>query len=247
MNSIRSVLFLVLTSTISSNLTQAQQALSGKIYNYNGGPTEVISFDRFSNEKHSWGKITGESMLSIVLEDQFLQKVKKMAEEAQKNAPSGFRINFRTVGETFACTYDEVETEAGNTVVTGLPELTLADEMGNPANGILYAASSKEIADWLYNYGDGAIGPGYYLQFYYLEGPAKAKGDCVLETFTGEGDESYEEMTRIDLDLQAGWNIIRYGIEEVFTSSTGKIYPSQMTVTRLGDLPEDLNWFALKD
>lgn len=225
----------------------AQSELRGKISEYSVGPSQILSFDPFSGSNQSWAEISSSGEFNLVLEPDFLDKVRKMAAEAEKSSPDGFRISFKTVAETFACTYEEVATEGGETVVSGLPELTVADEMQNPSNGILYAVSSQEMADWLYSYGEGTIGPGYYLQFYFLEGAAKAKGDCLLEVFTGEGDEFFEEITKIDLDLKAGWNIIRYGIDEVFTSSSGKVFPSNMFVTRLESLPNDLKWIAVKD
>lgn len=227
--------------------TSAQGELKGKISDYNSVPAQIVSFDRFSGTSHTWSDVNAAGEFSIVLEPDFLDKVRKIAEEAEKKAPDGFKISFRTVAETFTCTYEEVDTEGGGTIVSGLPELSITDESGNPSNGILYAASSQDIATWLYTYGDGLTSPGYYLQFYFLEGPAKAKGDCLLETFTGNEDESYEEITSIDLDLQEGWNIIKYEIAEVFTTSQGKTYPSKLSISRLESLPTDLFWFAVKD
>lgn len=241
------VLFSILFSLLLFQSIQAQKVLSGRISEYKDGPSQIVSSDPFSGDTQTWAEINSAGEFRIELEPDFLEKVRMMAKEAEKNAPSGFRINFKKVSETFACTYEKVATEGGDVIVSGLPELSITDESGNPANGILYAASSHDIATWLYTYGDGLTSPGYYLQFYFLEGSAKAKGDCLLETFTGNEDESYEEITSIDLDLQEGWNIIKYEIAEVFTTSHGKTYPSKLSLTRLESLPNDLFWFAVKD
>jgi hypothetical protein len=229
------------------HLANSQQVLRGKISNYTSGLSQIESFDRFSAISQTWGEVNEEGEFSIILEDDFLEKAREMAEEAQGNAPKGFTVSFKTVSETFACPFEEVETEVGDIAVSGLPELTLMDEMGNPSNGILYAASSSDIARWLFTYRDVNASPGYYLEFYYLEGPAIVKRDCLLETYTGAGEEVFEESTGIDLELQTGWNIIRYGIDEVFTSSNGKVFPLKLTVTRLESLPDDLKWFAVKE
>jgi len=228
-------------------LANAQQVLRGKISNYTSGPSQIESFDRFSAISQTWGEVNEEGDFSIILEDNFLEKAREMAEEAQGNAPKGFTVSFKTVSETFACPFEEVETKVGDIVVSGLPELTLMDEMGNPTNGILYAASSLDIARWLFTYRDVNASPGYYLEFYYLEGPATVKRECLMETYSGVGEEVFEESTNIDLELQAGWNIIRYGIDEVFTSSAGKVFPLKLSVTRLETLPGDLMWFAVKE
>lgn len=232
---------------IESQIVSAQIDLKGKITNYQDGSAQLVSNNMFSEEFQSWGSVESDGSFSIKLEPDFLEKVKAKAEEAKKTAPSGFSISFRTAAETFGCTYEEVKNEGGDAVVSGLPELSITDENGNPANGILYAASNSEIANWLYTYGETEAKKGYYLQFYYLESPAKAKGECVLETYTGEGDEMYEEVKLIDLELEQGWNIIRYETMEIFTSKTGKTYPSKITVTRLSELPGDLGWFAIKN
>ncbi len=225
----------------------AQQVLHGKISNYTSGPSQIESFDRFSAISQTWGEVDEEGDFSIILEDNFLGKARKMAEEAQEDAPKGFTISFKKVSETFACAFEEVGTEGGDVEVSGIPELTLMDEMGNPSNGILYASSSLDIARWLFTYRDTDASTGYYLEFYFLEAPAKAKGECKLETFSGNEEENFMEITNVNLELQAGWNIIRYGIDEVFTSSTGKAFPLKMSVTRLESLPDDLMWFAVKE
>jgi hypothetical protein len=241
------VLSLISAVSFQSQLSSAQGMLKGKISDFDSGPAQIVSFDRFSGTDKTWGSVNREGKFTLALESDFLEKARKMAEEAEKTAPDGFRINFRTVAETFACTYEEVDTEGGEIIVSGLPELSITDENGNLSNGILYAASSQDIATWLYTYGDGLTSPGYYLQFYFLEGPAIAKGDCQLEIFTGNDEESYQEITSIDLDLLEGWNIIKYEIGEVFTTSTGKTYPSKLSISRLDKLPDDLLWFAMKD
>jgi hypothetical protein len=239
--------WLFLVPLFISQQVSAQQELRGKISNYSGAVSPIESFDRFSAISTKWGEVNAEGDFSIILEDNFLEKAREMAVEAQKNAPQGFTLKFKTVAETFSCAFEEMPTEGGETVVSRIPELTLLDEMGNPANGILYAASSLEIADWLFSYQEKNVVTGYYLEFYFLEGPATAKGKCLLETYTGAGEEVFEESTTIDLELQAGWNIIRYGIDEVFTSSSGKAFPLEFTISRLESLPEGLMWFAVKD
>lgn len=237
--------FLVVFSQIQ--LANGQQELHGKISNYTSGVSKIESFDRFSGETQTWGEVNEKGNFSLILEINFLEKAKKLAEEAQKNAPSGFTVSFPTVSETFSCVFEEVKAEGGDILVSGLPELTLMDEMGNPTNGILYAVSNSDIASWLFTYRDDNASTGYYLEFYYLEGPATAKWDCMVDTYTGNGDEKYEEIIKIDLDLKEGWNIIRHGIDRVFTSSTGKVYASELTVSRLDILPEDLLWIAVKE
>jgi hypothetical protein len=127
-------------------LVNAQQELRGKISNYTSGPSQIESFDRFSAISQIWGEVNEEGDFSIILEDNFLEKAREMAKEAQGNAPKGFTVSFNTVSESFACPFEEVETKVGDIVVSGLPELTLMDEMGNPTNGILYAVSSSGIA-----------------------------------------------------------------------------------------------------
>ncbi|SFB56482.1 hypothetical protein [Algoriphagus aquimarinus] len=229
-----------------TQMVLAQQELSGRISNYSSGLSKIESFDRFSAISKQWGEVNEDGDFTIFLEGDFLVKAKEMADEARENSPSGFVLSFPTVSEVFACPFEEVPTEGGEIVVSGLPELTLMDEMGNPSNGILYASSSADIAKWLFSYRDENASLGYYLEFYFLEGPAKAKGDCKLDTYTGSGEEKYEDFTSIDLELQPGWNIIRHGIDEVFTASSGKVFASKMSMTRLETLPEDLLWIAVK-
>ena len=111
----------------------------------------------------------------------------------------------------------------------------------------MYAVSSPEIAWWLQSYGHKGISPGYYLRWIYLEAPASVTGECKVPTYTGNDEEMYEDTTLFDVQLEKGWNVVKYEIAEIFTSQSGKTYPSKTLVSKLQAVPDDLQWQAIGD
>ncbi|WP_158856443.1 hypothetical protein [Lunatibacter salilacus] len=222
--------------------TIAQGTLSGIVSDYSNGKGLIISNDIVTGETYTWGEIDDEGRITIPLSDTYLEEIKKMAAKAQRKAPKGFTLKLPTVEGTFTCRYPDVEFENPHCLVSGLPDLIITDRRKNAQHGSVYAVNSPTIANWLHHDQQGNIGLGYYLQFYFSEEKASAKGTCMTKTYTGSGDENFDSFTIFDLDLEKGWNIVQYEIEEVFRSINGVVFPEVIKVTKLENLPDDLEW-----
>jgi hypothetical protein len=236
------IVILILLYLTSFEISIAQQALGGKIIDYADGKGLIISHDIVTGEKYTWGTIDNEGMISIPLSDNFLDEIKKMAAKAQKKAPKGFTLKLPTVENTFTCRYPDIEFENSKSLLSGLPDLILSDKKRKAENGRIYAVNNPLIANWLHRDQKGDIGLGYYLMFYFAEEKASAKGTCMTATYTSLGNENYDKFTLFDLELEKGWNIVQFEIEEVFESRNGGIFPEVIKVTKLKKLPEDLTW-----
>lgn len=226
--------------------TIAQGTLSGIISDYTDGKGLIISYDLVTGDKYTWGKIDNEGMITVPLSDTYLDEIKKMASKAQKKAPKGFTLKLPTVEDTFTCRYPDIEFENPQSLLSGLPDLMLTDTKKKAENGKIYAVNNPIIANWLHNYEQGDIEIGYYLMFYFAEDKASAKGTCMTSIYTGLGDENYDKFTIFDLDLEKGWNIVRFEIEEIFESKNGGFFPEVIKVTKLENLPGDLVWVRVK-
>jgi hypothetical protein len=235
--------FLLILAFISSYQVEAvaQEILKGVITEYFNGEGLIISYDFITGDKISWGIIDKSGNFEIPLKSDFLDDVKKMAVKAQKKAPKGFTLKFPTVGDKFTCSYPDIEFENPSAMISGLPDLILSDKRKKAENGNIYPVNNPSIANWLYDQKED-VAVGYYLSFFFMEEKSSAKGTCMINTYTGLGDENFDKLTLYDLELQPGWNIIRYGIEEVFESKNGKIFPLVTHVTNLKNLPQDLVW-----
>ena len=238
--------YLVIFLSILNFQLNAQETLSGHISDYTEGKGLIISYDIVTGDKYTWGKIDDEGMIKVPLSDTYLDEIKKMASKAQKKAPKGFTLKLPTVEDTFTCRYPDVKFENPGYLVSGLPDLMLTDNKKKAENGSIYAVNKPLLANWLHHDEQGDVGLGYYLMFYFAEAKASAKGTCMTATYTGLGDEHYDKFTLFDLELDKGWNIVKYEIEEVFESKNGGFFPEVIKVTKLDNLPDDLRWERLK-
>lgn len=239
-------LLLSLSILILHLVSVAQGTLSGIISDYTDGKGLIISNDIVTGDKYTWGTIDEDGLISVPLSGSFLDDIKKMAAKAQKKAPRGFTLKLPTVEDTFTCRYPDIEFENPGYFVSGLPDLILSDNKKKAENGRVYAVNNPVIANWLHNDQKGDIELGYYLMFYFSEDKASAKGTCMTSNYTGLGDENYDKFMLYDLELEKGWNIVQYEIEEVFESKNGGVFPEVIKVTKLENLPDDLTWVRVR-
>ncbi|MCM4161346.1 hypothetical protein FHG64_08470 [Antarcticibacterium flavum] len=226
--------------------TAAQSSLQGNVTNWTQGESLIVYFGMFNDEMTKIGTISEDGTMNIPLDPDYLNSFREIAEKEAANAPQGWSMSYKTLATTFPCLNEEsAVTINGEAIVSGLPQLFLTDPSGFTELGILYAASSIEVATWLKSYGMESVIPGYYLEWLFMEEEGFANGKCVTPTYTGNDSESYEDTYLVDVKLQKGWNMIKYEITDVFTSKTGKTYPSKTLVSRVENLPEDIQWLAI--
>ncbi|MEE4178627.1 MAG: hypothetical protein V2I46_14070 [Bacteroides sp.] len=242
-NKVWSMAMMLLLPTIP---VSSQQVLQGSLTMWDKGEAKIAFYDMITGDMTELGQVDEAGKLEIVLSENYPAEVRAMAEEAQKNAPEGWKIRKNTVTSAFSCGSDELTVSNGEAEVMGLPELGLANSYGDPVYGVLMPASNRQVADWLYSYGEKDPNPGYYVRWYYVEETASVKGKCVVDYYTGHEEEFFTEEIVMDLDLTEGWNIIKTEISRVFTDQSGKIHPATFVHTRITELPADLQWFAME-
>ena len=268
MKTLKNSIVILALSALTSVGCNAQNSITGTIANYKNGEGLITSFDMITRDPMVLGNIDKDGKFNIPLDENYLTVIKGKAKKAKENAPNDWQIEFKTVATTFGCDFDNENTEYlddgtekitytgstkkneiihenGEAIVTGIPDPNLTDKDGNTVHSVLYAVSQPEIAKWLYSYGQDNAVKGYYLQWYFVEEKATAKGECVVPTYTGSGEENYNSVTITNLELQKGWNIIKYNITEVFTDAIGQTTPSKIEITSIAELPTDVLWIAI--
>lgn len=245
MKTLKSSIVIAIVFLLVSPAFYAQNSIQGNIANWSNGEVPLIFNDYISKEKIAMGNMVSTGEMIITLDDNYLSNLKEAAIKAKEKAPQGWEMKFNTVESTFGCSDEGIIYENATAIFSGLPDLEALDKDGTTTYGYLYCTNNPELSTWLYNYGQGNIAKGYYLRWFFAENNASAKGSCNTPTYTGNDDENYMDTTVYDLELQKGWNIIKYTITETFTSQTGKITPSKTEITKIDEVPADAQWLLL--
>ncbi|QFZ54774.1 hypothetical protein FEZ18_08170 [Oceanihabitans sp. IOP_32] len=225
----------------------AQNAIQGDIENWTHGEVLLLFSDFISREEITMGSISAQGKITIDLDDDFLEQQKKAAEKAKAKAPKGWKMKFNTVATSFACNAEGVVCENDSIVLSGLPQLEAVSKYGPSTYGYLYSTNKAQLSSWLFHYSQVDAVKGYYLRWFFAEDKASVKGLYSIPTYTGNEDENYINTTVYNLELQKGWNIIKYEITETFTSQTGKVAASKTEVTKIDEVPEDAQWFLVSE
>ncbi|MDX9942856.1 MAG: hypothetical protein RBS53_11615 [Bacteroidales bacterium] len=225
----------------------AQQALRGTITQWEKGEGKIAFYDMFTGEFSELGRVGADGSFEIGLAEDYPEQVRRLAAKALDNAPAGWSLQKNTLASSFRCGSEDLVYTRAEAEVMGLPELSLTNETGGPLNGVLVAASSREVADWLFTYGGKKPEQGYYLRWYYAGDKASVKGKCITDVYTGNGEEFFTEEIIMDLELVKGWNIVKTEISRVFTDEGGRGHPARYITTSIPQLPEGLGWFALEN
>lgn len=221
-----------------------QEIISGQISQWTVESARIVFVEQMSGELVELGSVSGDGRFSIALPPDFIRKARDMSGKAKEKAPQGWKLSFKDVASTFTCE-GEISHQNGEALLAGLPELVLVDKKGNEL-GVLYAVSSTEMARWFFNYGMDEPVMGYKLLWYYLEEAASATGSCSIETYTGSGEEKFNNITELNVDLKEGWNMVMYHYSESFGSEDGKSFPSKLEINRIETLPQDLQWVVIR-
>jgi len=226
-------------------VVHAQNAIEGKIENWTHGEVPLLFNDYISKVKITMGNINADGKVIIPLDDTYLSNLKEAAIKAQENAPQGWELKFNTIASSFSCSDEGLVYENAEVILSGLPDLEVLSEDGSTSYGYLYCTNSLQLSSWLQLYGMVSAAKGYYLKWVFVEDAAAIKGSCNMLNYTGNDDENYMNTTVYDVKLQKGWNIIKYEITETFTSKEGKITPSKTEITKIDEVPADVQWLLL--
>lgn len=266
MRRLKKSIIIFVVAILTSFICNAQSFISGTVTNYTNNEGLITSYDMMSRNKITFGTIDNEGKFIIPLENDFLELMLEKAKKEQIKESNGGKISFNTLTTTFLCDFDnenieyledgsekanyvgsnkknEILYKKGETIITGIPDIYLIDK--NKVSSILYAVSEAKIANWLFSYRQDSLVKGYYLQWFFVENESSAIGECVIPTYTGNGEESYMNTTIINLKLQKGWNIIKYNITEVFTDINNKAYASETEISNIKEIPNDLKWISV--
>jgi len=249
---------------ISAN-TNPLLVISGTISNYEGEKGTITENNFWTGEKTTIGTIDKDGNFTIPLDQDYFNTVKKKMNVEEENMPKGGEIRYHRVNTVFTCgsegfgykntiensndstsviTYprynenNQATFTNGETIISKLPVLYVTDNQGN-SHSLLYAASTPALAT---SSDFGVFEKGFYLEWIFVEQHSKVTGECAI--LTGSDNEvDFVSTTTTNIELQKGWNIIKYTISEVLTSSEGE---AMAKISTISELPNDLKWYAVK-
>ncbi len=241
--------------------------ITGTIANYTNGEGTITENNFWTGDKTTLGTVEKNGNFNIPLDQDFFNSVKKRMTSEMKNMPKGGEIKYHRVNTVFTCgsesfgyknttenindsisiiTYplygenNQTTFKNGESIILKLPLLYLTDKQGN-SHSLLYAANTPELAT---SSGFGVFEKGFYLEWIFVENNSKVTGECAIPTGS-DNEEDFVSTTITDVELQKGWNIIRYDITEVLTSSEGEAMAKITKISTISELPNDLKWYAI--
>lgn len=222
--------------------TEAQETITGSIDGWQQGEAEIVFMDMFSGYTKELGKIDADGNLEIPLEPNFLATIKEAMKKEQEKASENQVISLKDLEGTYSCDVGELEYDNPETILTALPQqlMVAVTEGEKRMLGMLSPVSNPAIAKWLLSYKQESTGKGKYLEWVYLEDEAVVKGDCYSHGFTN--NDVIQQDHHFDLDLKKGWNLVQHEIQETFEDEQGKLYPKEIEVTTITEVPEDIEW-----
>lgn len=252
----------------SKTETNPVLAISGTILNYTNGEGTVTENDFWTGDKTTIGTIDKNGNFTIPLDQDYFNTLKKKMDAEKENMPKGGEIRYHRVNTVFTCgsegfgyknttenindsisvsTYprynenNQATFKNGESIISKLPLLYLTDKQGN-SHSLLYAANTPELAT---SSDFGVFEKGFYLEWIFVEHNSKVTGECAILTGS-DNEEDFVSTTTTDVELQKGWNIIKYDITEVLTSSEGEAMAKITKISTISELPNDLKWYAIK-
>ena len=232
--------FSVLTILSVIFISVGQDTIEGTIPDYTSGEGQVISglaapiiIGEISEEGSFTIPLTGE------YKDQLLSSI-----ETKNAGRSDWKTSIPTIEKSYGnCANGKLDITGGEQTAISLTTIGMF-AIGSMEEQKLYGkftyASDMEFAQDFLAFGKFKVRTGYQLDWMYVEEPASVKGNCSLESYAVNAEETYNFKSEYDLDFKPGWNIVKYEILEVFTDRDGKQYVMHERSTVIDSLPEDV-------
>lgn len=228
-------------------MTLSQTVVNGKIDNYTGKEADIIVNPFFPE---TVGEINPEGEFTARFDGSYYKRMEKRIEESQKKETGRmsfstlkrFQTRFQCKDDTFSFSnskqpYAELIASIG---------FIVGDLKNNGVNGIIKIVNSKSFdASQVFNHQNDPT-TGYMLDWYYVEDAAEVDGNCTRRMSTGEGDETYDWNIKVDLDLQPGWNLVKYEVSNIFTGKAGDKFVQNASYSSIDNMPEDVKFIYLE-
>ena len=238
-NLIKSYLCVMLFSALS---VSAQETFSGTLSGWDSGDAQVVSM---GGEPVPVGTINELGEFIIPLENNFLEKIES-AMKAFNEGPQSGSWKLNTLSRAFSCYQDTLEISNGDqkaaTLATFGGTFALANVKEKELLGHFMVVNSLDFVRAVSTYSEMNAVQGYYLDWYFVEEPAKILGKCNTKTYAMNQEEFYNELKVYELDFKQGWNLVKVSAEGIFTDKDDNRYVSKWVYSTIPEIPENAKY-----
>lgn len=219
----------------------AQNTLTGNLSGWEPANAEILTG---MNAPIQIGTIAENGAFTIELTKDFVEKTLQGIDGFNENSDD-WKASISNVEKAFSCSSDNMEIVNGEEPVINVANFGNFG-LGNIAERKMYGsfmiANNQEFASALNAFGQYETKKGYYLDWYYFENAAAVNGECSMESYALNQEESYMAKNIYELDFKPGWNIVKYEVLELFEDRDGKTYASMALWKTLDELPSDVQY-----
>ena len=219
----------------------AQNTLSGNLSGWEPANAQILTG---MNAPIQIGTIAENGAFTIELTKDFVEKTLQGIDGFNENSDD-WKAGISNVGKAFSCNSETVEI-----VNSEEPVINVANfgnyGLGNIDERKMYGSfmmvNNQEFGSAFKAFGKYETKKGYYLDWYYFENAASVNGECSMESYALNQEESYMAKNIYELNFKPGWNIVKYEVVEVFEDRDGKTYESVALWKTLDELPADVQY-----
>lgn len=220
----------------------AQQMFKGVLMDWEGGTAQVVSM---GGEPVPVGTITDSGEFQIPLEDNFLEKIENAVQAFNEGPRSGsWKLN--TLKRAFSCYSDTLEISNGDqkavTLATFAGTFALMDLKEKELRGHFMVVNSFDFVKAISTYKEMNAVKGYYIDWYFVNEPAKIQGECNTKSYALNQEEFYNELKVYKMDFKQGWNLVKVSAEGIFTDKDDNRYVSRWVYSTIPQIPENAKY-----
>lgn len=242
----KSYLTILLFIILIFNEIFAEKMVKVKLENWQIGKQDlIVGF----NEINKIGVIKEDGTLMIPLPDNYLEKQRIMMKEINKKNEDGWKVSAKTLESMYSCRASDLDYSNPKLELAGFGKLggyNVANIDQKQMHGVIFPSDSKEFADWELSMGQEDAAKGFTIDFVYAHEAATVKGECESSGFT-KVTTTYYKTSKYDIDLEKGWNIVKYSVDELFEDKEGNLYPSVESYTIVEQIPDNIEWFFIDE
>lgn len=233
------LIYSVVIALVMISESKGQDVFEGTIQNYNQPAAFVTAGMMVLFEI---GTVDADGSFSIPLNDDFINKMKNSIEQDNENMDD-WTAQLITTGRMFNCSSGNVDVTNKDLPIIKLSSYgsyMIADPEEEVQYGYFMATSSIHFTEAFNSFGQIDAVEGYYVDWFYFEEPLTVSGSCGVETYAMNQEDIYVKMTHYDLEFNAGWNLVKYEVADVYDDPDGTNMPLEIAYSTLDTVPDEV-------
>lgn len=212
----------------------AQDSYQGTLENWDNKEAEIVLPLK---DPIAIGKVTKKGHVTIDLKDELGKTIEVSMEKKSGN----IKFINPTVNKTFYCNSEDVSVKNGEILIhklSGRGLFWVANIEAKKLYGKFRIVSSNAFNESYFSLGKKDFVKGYYINFYYVDENASVKGECKTQSYTIDMKNTVELITRYNVHLKKGWNMVKTEIVETYVDGE-KVRPLLTAFSTINHIPED--------